>query len=695
MVRCFAILYLLFVLVSCDDSPIAVLQNGINTAPSINGTGAVDTLPPLQETTLNITVTDSESNSIDYLWLPQRGGITGSGASVRYTAPLLEGDDTVTVIAYDNHGGADTTKLILPVYHQRYCKILAPSDSVLLSEKEDFYDITITAVIVDTKVGLEKRSAKLEYRLSETVAPDVDEWEYGEWRGESDTVDFCFDAGIDTGFAAITVRCPDLSGDTLFATQTLNLRPAPRVTLLEPESNINFVAGEMIGVNGEVYPYSGTGDITRIWYQIGTLQVDVHPDSLETQIPTSHITSDLCTLSLNVTMGCGSFGRDEIVLKSVHNFVVWDRPLGSATTFNVIDELIPTTQGFLFRGKYEESVFENAESVGEIDREGAVLWSYNFNGRVKSLLQDSDGSVLFLGMDESNNVSIWRVTAGTGKQLMFNDSLRWAEFHHLLKRDESLIVSGHSSWDEYPTHIVVPVSADTTGEPHYYIDTTSAAHEYVELVSDGAGGFYRAISPLKDNEDNVVVERLNESLEVLWSLPLVQADGLPTNIEAPYHCLTPFNGGVVVGLVGSVDTTDFFNDYMTSAKLVAINGSGTQLWKRDVRRKVISNYHSAVEVYGTDIITVGVSGEKTGGTPRSKSMIFRFDGTTGALKGGTYFGNDKSGIWLKTLQIEGNSAYLAGFQGVDTYDKPYRALLKKVDLTHEVMMTKPSWVRAY
>lgn len=85
-------------------------QSGNNVAPQITAgpTATPATISDVQTSALSVTATDSNGDPLTYTWQPASGSITGSGASVSFTPPVVSVQTVVRidVVVTDGHGGA-------------------------------------------------------------------------------------------------------------------------------------------------------------------------------------------------------------------------------------------------------------------------------------------------------------------------------------------------------------------------------------------------------------------------------------------------------------------------------------------------------------------------------------------------------------------------------------------------------------
>jgi hypothetical protein len=88
----------------------------VNRAPEITSlTAAPDKIEPLESSTLSCSANDPDGDVLVYEWTAEFGSLSGSGASVVWTAPDYFDTCLVTVIVYDGHGESDTAEVSIEV----------------------------------------------------------------------------------------------------------------------------------------------------------------------------------------------------------------------------------------------------------------------------------------------------------------------------------------------------------------------------------------------------------------------------------------------------------------------------------------------------------------------------------------------------------------------------------------------------
>lgn len=94
----------------CGDETTSPRSRG----PSISSVAAEpDAVDPSGVSTITCTATDPDGDDLTYTWQADHGAISGSGATVTWTAPLLEGtyDISVTADDGDGHSASDTAQV--------------------------------------------------------------------------------------------------------------------------------------------------------------------------------------------------------------------------------------------------------------------------------------------------------------------------------------------------------------------------------------------------------------------------------------------------------------------------------------------------------------------------------------------------------------------------------------------------------
>ncbi len=77
-----------------------------NHDPTINSLTSADAqVWPSQGTTVTVTASDQDGDSLSYAWTTSGGTINGSGTQITWVAPTTTGDHTVTVTVIDGQGG--------------------------------------------------------------------------------------------------------------------------------------------------------------------------------------------------------------------------------------------------------------------------------------------------------------------------------------------------------------------------------------------------------------------------------------------------------------------------------------------------------------------------------------------------------------------------------------------------------------
>ena len=251
--------------------------------------------------------------------------------------------------------------------------------------------------------------------------------------------------------------------------------------------------------------------------------------------------------------------------------------------------------------------------------------------------------------------------------------------------------------------LLLIVNNDTTVLDTIVADTVLEDYVAIQLLKDTiSGGFYRALvqqnggwsSDDSREKGNSIIQKLNDKLELLWADTIRIKDDLPTSFRSPDKPLILYDGGVVAAMAGSIDSTDFYNNNYTTAMIISVSGDGAERWRKQFRVTEISNFLSRVAINGENIVAVGVYGHRSSGDIFSAGLISQFNGVTGEMVGCTRLGvPKKDGTWVKSIVIEGDEAWLAGYHNLETYSTPHQGLLMKVNINHEILKTNPTWVK--
>jgi hypothetical protein len=87
-----------------------------NQAPTISSVAAADsTVSTGEDTTISLTATDPDGDTLTYSWTATDGDITGTGSSVVWTPPSTPGTYIITVTVSDGKGGSHTSSTSVTV----------------------------------------------------------------------------------------------------------------------------------------------------------------------------------------------------------------------------------------------------------------------------------------------------------------------------------------------------------------------------------------------------------------------------------------------------------------------------------------------------------------------------------------------------------------------------------------------------
>jgi hypothetical protein len=201
--------------------------------------------------------TDPDGDELSYGWSAARGGITGEGATVTWTAPNSVGSYNVTVIVIDGRGGEVTKKVTIEVRANKPPTINSP-------------------LIADADWTLPSGSLNVTCDASD---PDGDELSYewtttgGDISGTGAVVNWT--APQEVGIYNVTVVVKDGHGreDTRFVSLSVATGTPPTienltVTAEEPKYLIKTTAGYTVGRTKEYdieCSVSDTGELVYEW----------------------------------------------------------------------------------------------------------------------------------------------------------------------------------------------------------------------------------------------------------------------------------------------------------------------------------------------------------------------------------------------------------------------------------------------
>lgn len=89
---------------------------GGNNDPVINSlTAAAQAVWPSGSTQVTVSASDPDGNALTYVWTANGGSVSGSGASVLFTAPAAGGQYRVNVTVQDGQGGQASRNITITV----------------------------------------------------------------------------------------------------------------------------------------------------------------------------------------------------------------------------------------------------------------------------------------------------------------------------------------------------------------------------------------------------------------------------------------------------------------------------------------------------------------------------------------------------------------------------------------------------
>lgn len=221
-----------------------------------------------------------------------------------------------------------------------------------------------------------------------------------------------------------------------------------------------------------------------------------------------------------------------------------------------------------------------------------------------------------------------------------------------------------------------------------------------------SGGWYQALESYDAYNleyGRATIRKLDATLAPIWSHEVEGVEGRGTVFGYSGHGyatkspLLLYNGGVAALAISAL--TDNGVDSETAGTIFVLSGNGVQEWQKNIRvGKNLSNYLYGLGQYGEALIVNGiVNGYRSGDDYYSEAAIVSVDGATGTILGGALWGDASiHDTYFRCLVIEGDEMVIGGHEGLlNPYTKGHPWMCKKVDLTHELMMTKPKWIKEY
>jgi len=99
-----------------DNETVAVTVTTTNSPPEITGLIATpSSIQPGGISTITCTATDPDGDALTYSYTTAGGSISGTGSTVIYTAPGIDGSHTVTCTVSDGNGGEDNETVVVTV----------------------------------------------------------------------------------------------------------------------------------------------------------------------------------------------------------------------------------------------------------------------------------------------------------------------------------------------------------------------------------------------------------------------------------------------------------------------------------------------------------------------------------------------------------------------------------------------------
>jgi len=200
-----------------DHITITVKANELPTITSL----AADAAWTLPSGSLHVAcnASDPDRHKLSYEWSASRGGITGTGASVNWTAPEELGVYDITVVVSDGHGGSATRTVRIGVITGQPPII----EALLVTKERHGHCYLIQEAVSKYKVG---REQKYDIECIASHPDDLElryEWECdgGEIEGEGSLVTWT--APNTSADVTVTVTVSDTAGNTVSESVTLNV----------------------------------------------------------------------------------------------------------------------------------------------------------------------------------------------------------------------------------------------------------------------------------------------------------------------------------------------------------------------------------------------------------------------------------------------------------------------------------------
>lgn len=179
--------YSITVTVSDDEKTVSDSCNiqVVNTPPDITSlTPSSNSLPPAGSCTVGCIASDADGDTLTYTWTPSGGTISGTGNSVSWDAPAVEGTYNISVSVSDGHGGTTSFSVDIMV-EIKYGAINIQSDpagAAVLLNGVDTGNITPYVITNLTPGSYTVRLQTYHYKHREqTVLVTANETTYLNW----------------------------------------------------------------------------------------------------------------------------------------------------------------------------------------------------------------------------------------------------------------------------------------------------------------------------------------------------------------------------------------------------------------------------------------------------------------------------------------------------------------------------------
>jgi hypothetical protein len=230
-----------------------------NHRPAVAGLEAPEMVVPSETCQIVCIASDRDGDELSYNWSASGGSISGTGASVNWTAPKSIGSYNVTVTVTDRRGQKASKQVAIIVE--------ANSPPVITGLVASADWITPSGTILITCTALDPDADQLTYEWSATA---------GHISGAGPAVNWTAPQEVGVYNVAVVVKDSHASSDTMFLSLSVNLGAPPTVEKLvvTPIGHIYLRESSTSGCNFDVWKNkeygiecvaSGTGELAYNW----------------------------------------------------------------------------------------------------------------------------------------------------------------------------------------------------------------------------------------------------------------------------------------------------------------------------------------------------------------------------------------------------------------------------------------------